>query len=242
LVSINARPITAYEADLELVGDARTVIDDLLLRLPAREPWADSPFRLRTRVRNRLAADPRTHAGVELVSAVEQGWPSDANIVCDMSVGGYWVGGYVVRSRPRRLQYPIGWGTLGYGLPASIGAATDGVPTLAVVGDGGIAMGFGELATLAQEQLPVTVLIVDDGGYGMLRYGREGRSEGTELLGPEWNALASAFHLSIQVVTGANGLREAISDAAVAGGPRLVVWASTLFPPMTTSPRWNEPV
>ena len=76
--------------------------------------------------------------------------------------------------RSRRLQYPVGWGTLGFALPAAVGAAAgSGRPTLVVAGDGGIPFAVGELATLVQEQLPVTVLVVDDGGYGMLRYDQQ---------------------------------------------------------------------
>jgi acetolactate synthase-1/2/3 large subunit len=105
-----------------------------------------------------------------------------------MAVAGYWVGGYASAPGPRRLAYPVGWGTLGFGLPAAIGPAAAGHPVIAVCGDGGLAMGVGELATLVQERLPVTVLVVDDGGYGMLRYdqARVGDPEvGVDLVGPD---------------------------------------------------------
>ena len=90
---------------------------------------------------------------------------------------------------PRRLAYPVGWGTLGFGLPAAIGPAAAGHPVIAVCGDGGLAMALGELATLVQERLPVTVLVVDDGGYGMLRYdqARVGDPEvGVDLATPDF--------------------------------------------------------
>ena len=93
-----------------------------------------------------------------------------------MCIPGYWIGGFHAPAAPRRLAYPLGWGTLGFGLPAAIGSALahDG-PTLCVCGDGGFLMGCGELATIAQERIPLTILLVDDGGYGMLRFDQEQR-------------------------------------------------------------------
>ena len=75
------------------------------------------------------------------------------------------------RAAPRRLQVPLGWGTLGYAFPAALGAALAGTgPVVSISGDGGFLFACGELATMAQEQIPLTAVIVDDGGYGMLRY------------------------------------------------------------------------
>ena len=114
----------------------------------------------------------RAHlAGQEtaLLDALEQALPDDAVVVADMCKAGYWYGGYGRVAQPRGLAYPVGWGTLGFGFPAALGAALSGRPTVALVGDGGFLFGCGDLATAAQERLPVTVVLVDDGGYGMLR-------------------------------------------------------------------------
>ena len=132
---------------------------------------------------------------------IERTWPPGNPVVCDMAVAGYWVGGYAAVHGPRQLLYPVGWGTLGYGLPAALGVAASGTPTLAVVGDGGLAMATGELATLAQEHLPVTVLVVADGGYGMLRFDQQrgGHAErGVDLDPPDWAALGQAFGLPVE--------------------------------------------
>jgi acetolactate synthase-1/2/3 large subunit len=115
---------------------------------------------------------------------------------------------------------------------------------LAVVGDGGLAMGLGELATCVQEDLPVTILVVDDGGYGMLRFDVErsgGTPRGLDLLGPDWRTLAQAFHLAVDEVDDAESLRDALAWSALAGEPRLVVHRAALHPPRTTSPRWADP-
>jgi acetolactate synthase-1/2/3 large subunit len=162
-----------------------------------------------------------------------------------MAVAGYWVGGYATFEEPRRLQYPVGWGTLGYALPASVGAAAAGLgPVLVVCGDGGAAMAVGELATLMQERLPVTALVVDDGGYGMLRFDQQvaGDAErGVDLVGPDWVALGGAYGIVAEVAADTGeGLRAALERAAHAGEPRLVLLRAALHPPRTTSPRWSQ--
>jgi acetolactate synthase-1/2/3 large subunit len=177
------------------------------------------------------------------VQAIEDAWPADNAVVCDMAVAGYWVGGYAAARAPRRLLYPVGWGTLGYGMPAAIGVATTGIPTLAVVGDGGLAMSVGELATLHQEQLPVTVLVVDDGGYGMLRYDqrRLGVPErGVDLISPRWSELGKAYQLPVEQPTTVGDLRDVIAWSAVSPQPRLIVFNATMLPPRSTSPRWGD--
>jgi len=179
-----------------------------------------------------------------LVAAVEAARTDETVLVCDMAVAGYWVGGYASAPGPRRLAYPVGWGTLGFGLPAAIGPAAAGHPVIAVCGDGGLAMGVGELATLVQERLPVTVLVVDDGGYGMLRYDqtRLGDPEvGVDLVGPDLSALAAAYGLPATAVPSVgDGLASALAKAVGSDGPHLVHVRARLTPPRTTSPRWRE--
>ena len=191
-------------------------------------------------VRARLRLDERTAKPTAFVEAVEQ-WPSDGVVVCDMAVAGYWVGGYARQPRPRRIQYPVGWGTLGYALPAAIGPASIGIPTLAVCGDGGPMFALGELATIAQHQLPVTLLIVDDGGYGMLRFDQQvfGHPErGVDLFTPDWAKLAESMGFAFIKLADAEALARELSSPPA--GPRLVLMSDRFFPPRTTSPRWNE--
>ena len=231
-------------ADVGVVADVGAFCAAVAVRLRPRQPWADAVFAVGPDGRRRLADDPRTADGIALAQTVSQVWAGRGPVVCDMAVPGYWVGGYATFEEPRRLQYPVGWGTLGYALPASVGAAVADVgPVLVVCGDGGAAMGVGELATLVQERLPVTVLLVDDGGYGMLRYDQQVAGEperGVDLTGPDWLALAQAYGVPAEVAPDTRGgLSAALSRAADAGGPRLVLLRTALFPPRTTSPRWS---
>ena len=174
------------------------------------------------------------------LDALEAALPDDAVVVADMCVAGYWYGGYGTVGRPRGLAYPVGWGTLGFGFPAALGAALSGRPTLAVVGDGGFLFACGDLATAAQEQLPVTVVIVDDGGYGMLRYDFTVHGEqpvGTELAPPDFVALARAFRVEACEVA-LEGLGQAVAEGLASGRPNVVVLKARLDPPPNTSPNW----
>ena len=244
VIDVNLRPSGAFEPDLTIAADVAAFVDGIALRLSGREPWADSPFLIRDAVRSACTADRSTREAVAVVDAIERAWPPGNPIVCDMAVAGYWVGGYAAVHGMRQLLYPVGWGTLGYGLPAAIGVAASGTPTLAVVGDGGLAMATGELATLVQEHLPVTILVVSDSGYGMLRYDqqRAGLAErGVDLEAPDWRALGAAFRLPVDTPADADDLGNVIARSAVSGDPRLVVYSATLSPPRSTSPRWGDP-
>jgi acetolactate synthase-1/2/3 large subunit len=231
-----------WTADATVTGRLGDALRGLRDRLPNQPPWASPDVGARGRAR--LAADPVSAEAMTLVAAVEAARTPETVLVCDMAVAGYWVGGYANAPGPRRLAYPVGWGTLGFGLPAAIGPAAAGHPVIAVCGDGGLAMGVGELATLVQERLPVTVLVVDDGGYGMLRYdqARIGDPEvGVDLVGPDLSALAAAYGLPATAVPSVgDGLASALAKAVGSGGPHLVHVRARLIPPRTTSPRWRE--
>lgn len=238
LLSINIDEDEAsknYPADVVLVGDARVVTGALAAAVPVR-PFTDRVTPVNAAVRALVEEDePRA---VQLLDALEG---LDVGIVADMCIPGYWVGGFHHVPRPRGLAYPVGWGTLGFGFPASLGAALTG-RTVAVCGDGGFLFACGDLATAAQERLPVTVVLVDDGGYGMLRYdqvvaGHE--TSGVDLRTPDFVALARSFGVEACLVDGFGPdfvarLREYVR----ADGPNVLVVAAALKPPPTTSPRW----
>jgi thiamine pyrophosphate-dependent acetolactate synthase large subunit-like protein len=238
-----------FDWDLLVRADLRQVLPALAeatVAEPARSPWVPDAAEVRGRVFARLRQDPRLTAALELVTAVETAWPPQDAVVGDMAVAGFWATLYAHQARPRRAHYPVGWGTLGYGLPAAMGPASQGIPTLCVAGDGGPMFALGELAAIAQESLPVTLLVVDDGGYGMLRFDQQvfGHPErGVDLLTPDWVALAASFGIvGAQVPDGA-ALPAAFAAAREANGrgePRLLVWRERLYPPRTTSPRWFE--
>ncbi|MFJ6997204.1 thiamine pyrophosphate-dependent enzyme, partial [Streptomyces sp. NPDC003090] len=123
-------------------------------------------------------------------------------------------------------------GGLGYAYPAALGAAAadpEG-PVLAVSGDGGALYSIAELATARQHDLPVTWLIVDDGGYGILReYMTQtyGRATGTELARPDFVALAESFGVPAKRTT-PEDLEGDLRAALGSPGPSVVVLPAVL--------------
>jgi acetolactate synthase-1/2/3 large subunit len=219
-----------YPADVAVHGDARHVTAALAEVVSVKKAAVDVE-RVNAAVR-RFVEEDSPEAAVFLDAVKDQ----DATIVADMCIPGYWIGGFHHVRKPRGLAYPVGWGTLGFGFPAAIGAAVHG-RTIAVVGDGGFLFACGDLATLKQENLPLTVVVVDDGGYGMLRYDQQVAGHtitGVDLTRPDFAKLAESFGIPAVTLDGFAGL----ADALTASGPAVVVVNASLQPPVTTSPRW----
>jgi thiamine pyrophosphate-dependent acetolactate synthase large subunit-like protein len=247
LISINADPIDVaknYEPDVAVVGDARVTVMRLIELLKKRESDPEKLNKLRTRVRAFLESDEKCHSAIALIDAVDAVVARhDATVINDMAVAGYWVGGYGKFESARRMQYPIGWGTLGYALPASVGVgALRERPALVVCGDGGFMFAIGELAVLVEQNLPVTLLLVDDGGYGMLRFDQSHTGDphrGVDLVRPDFAALSAAFGITCTAPT-LSELERSLDEALTSNEPRIVLLNISLYPPRTTSARWSE--
>ena len=248
LLAINVDAADAaknYRPDHVLVGDARAVTERLAAAVPQRDGLdvlAVQIESLRTHVTT-LVREEEPQAAL-LLDALDRLLPADATVLADMCIAGYWVAGFHRVPGPRRLAYPMGWGTLGFAFPAALGAAATGRGrAVAVVGDGGFLFACGELATAVQEQLPVTVVLVDDGGYGMLRFDQVQAgvpTRGVDLVTPDFVALAAG-------VRGAGGGRRRVRRGVRGGARRrastptgrsLVAVRAALAPPPSTSPRW----
>lgn len=234
LVTVDLVEPVNYPPDVWVRADARAALDALAEALSPRDRWWAPPGG-----RDHLAGQETA-----LLDALESALPADAVVVADMCKAGYWYGGYGRVPQPRGLAYPVGWGTLGFGFPAALGAALSGRPTVALVGDGGFLFACGDLATAAQERLPVTVVLVDDGGYGMLAYDftKDGDEPvGCDLEPPDFVALAEAFRVPAERVD-VDGLADALVRHLATDGPALLVVPADLVPPPNTSPRWYRAV
>jgi thiamine pyrophosphate-dependent acetolactate synthase large subunit-like protein len=227
IIALNAAPIVNYEVE--------SYAESLSVKAGARRPWADAQA-LRARALERLRSEHPTEFA--FLDAFADALPEGAIVSADMCIPGYWIAALHPFKRPRQLLYPMGWGTLGFGFPAAMGPAAAGIRTVSVNGDGGFLFACGELATVAQQGLPVTILIVDDGGYGMLRYDQRhaGRPTfGVDLARPDFAALGEAFGIpSVHVPDFGKDFAAALN----AEPPNIVVVDAVMEPPPTTSPRW----
>jgi thiamine pyrophosphate-dependent acetolactate synthase large subunit-like protein len=247
LISINVDEADAnksYVSDVTLVGDARAVLEQLVPRVGTREGLPDLERRLAeigTAVTAWVEQDDEQAAA--LLEIVHRALPPDAVVVTDMCIPGYWLGGYWQVPRPRKLGYPLGWGTLGFGFPASLGAGLAGAgPTVCVVGDGGFMYACGELATVVEAGIPLTIVLVEDGGYGMLRFDQVQAGDepfGVDLVQPDFAALAASFGVPATTIDGFGPEFERELTRSIArAAPRMLVVRARLKPPPTTSPRW----
>jgi len=247
LIAVNVDEADAnksYRCDLTLVGDARAVLERLVPRVTPRAGLADLGRRL-AGIGAAVAA--WVHGDDEQVTqfleVIHRALAPETVVVTDMCIPGYWLAGYWRVPRPRKLAYPLGWGTLGFGFPASLGAALAGAgPTVCVCGDGGFMYACGELATVVQERIPVTIVLVDDGGYGMLRFDQILAGEepfGVDLVVPDFVALAASFGVPARTVNGFGpDFEQALRAAIDTAEPNVIVVNAALKPPPTTSPRW----
>ncbi|MGW1377117.1 thiamine pyrophosphate-binding protein [Streptomyces sp. NPDC002446] len=186
---------------------------------------------LLARVRDRIAGQ---HLDVEqqVLASVREALPDGAVSCWDMTILAYWAWSAFDPRGTNALHSAQGAGGLGYGFPAALGAAVadPSRPVLAVSGDGGAMYSIAELATARQYGLPVTWLIVDDGGYGILReYMTDafGEATATELTRPDFAALAESFGVPA-VRTTPERLRTDLSAALAAPGPSVVVLPARL--------------
>lgn len=214
---------------LGIHADARIALSALLETVGERtDPAAaDSVRTVLAKVRERLAGQD-LDAEQRILADVRAALPADAPSFWDMTILAYWAWS----AWPGPLHSAQGAGGLGYGFPAAIGAATADPtrPVLAVSGDGGAMYSIAELATAKQYDLPVTWLIVDDGGYGILReYMTDafGEATATELARPDFVALARSFGVPA-VRTSVESLREDLGKALAAPGPSVVVLPAVL--------------
>jgi thiamine pyrophosphate-dependent acetolactate synthase large subunit-like protein len=246
LITVNLDPRDGgknYQPDFPLIADAREATAALAERVPERDGLEALGKRLHE-VRADACGSLDARA-LRYLDAMRFALPEDAIVVADMCIPGYWLAGFFTPHAPRRLQIPLGWGTLGYAFPAALGAAlADAGPVVAVSGDGGFLFACGELATMAQERIPLTAVIVDDGGYGMLRYDQDvagAERYGVDLHTPDFAALAAAFGVRAETVDGLDDdFGEALA-AHVADPEPSVLVAHTpepLVPPPNTSPNW----
>jgi len=214
------------DATVGIVGDAAAVSAALLALLP------DEGMAARDLTTERAASEaemrdtaPEAVALAELIAAA---LPDDAIVAGDSSQIVYMALGSVLRSQhPHSLLYTPTYATLGYGLPAAIGArvAQTEHPVVTVIGDGALMFCVNELVTAVEQRLDVTIVCVDNGGYAEIRQNEVDRGMtpiGVDLVQPDWAALATAFGATGRRVDDRDDIVPSIRDAIAAGGVQLV--------------------
>lgn len=214
-------------AHLGLVGQAADALQALLAEIPARERILelDVPRVLETMVAESRELDPKNTAlGIAVADAV----PDDVILTTDSSMIAYWGLLNMLKTRkPNSTPYMATYATLGYGLPAGIGAKIGAPdrPVVTVVGDGALMFSVQEFMTAVEQQLDLTVIVVDNGGYAEIKNNEidaEIAPISVDLVQPDWPALATAFGGSGVSLTELAELPTAVNTAVAAGGLQLI--------------------
>jgi acetolactate synthase-1/2/3 large subunit len=151
-----------------------------------------------------------------------------ATYIADVGQNQMWLARYAGFREPNSHVSSGGLGTMGFSVPAAMGAAL-GRPdreTWAITGDGGFQMTFQELMTLVQDKIPVKIALFDNKKLGMIRQWQEiiyaGNYHSAHLLGPDYLKLADAFGIPAVKASTPAEVDEAIRFAQGVDGPALV--------------------
>ena len=197
--------------DVPIVGDLRAVMTQLLPHVKPMEhkawlaqirDWmedADERDIVHRDVGDRLFA-------AHVIHDMWKATGGDATVVTDVGQHQMWEAQYYLHERPHTLITSGGLGTMGFGLPAAIGASLGlRQPVWAIVGDGGFQMTMTELGTAMQERVPVHIAIINNGFLGMVRQWQEffyeERYNATPMLSPDFVKLAEAYGIPARRVT-----------------------------------------
>lgn len=239
LVRVDIEPselMVNYPARLGVAADARVFLEALLPRLEPRAPGA---LVQRT-------AEVKAHRSAELATTLKESqdgpihplavvatlrrvFPEDAIFTTDGTATEFWLSEPALElNRPRTLLLPEISQSMGYALPAAIGArlAAPDRPVVCVTGDGSLTMALSELLTAVSLQINLPVVIFDDGLYNALRIYQDGlyggRRIGTTLNNPDFVKLAAAIGAEAVRVERLAELEPALQQARAAKGVTLV--------------------
>lgn len=211
-------------ADVAIMGDVKQTLPLLTEKIASNDhsAWIEE-FRVCANIEREDVIEPalmpkgKILRMGEVVHAVSEQF-SDAILVTDVGQQQMFAARYFRFNRPRSIITSGGLGTMGYGLPAAIGAKL-GAPEREVclfVGDGGIQMTSQELATMYQSNVGVKIILLNNEYLGMVRQWQElfyeHRYSNTELINPEFDLLAKANHIPYRCVTEREELEDAIKE------------------------------
>jgi acetolactate synthase-1/2/3 large subunit len=230
-VQIDIDPAAAsrnYLADEVLNYDCRALLNALAQRLsPVSDVAGDRQIAQAVAEAEReLRAQCGVYAGLN--DAVAAALPAQGILVRDITVSGSVWGSRLLRANGALANIHSLAGAIGMGLAMAIGSALANPQrkVVGLVGDGGLALGVGELATLVQERANVTLLVMNDGGYGVMRGIQDkyfgGRQYYNELHTPDYTLLAQSMGMQAWSISDAAMFSSVLAEAIAMPGPTLV--------------------
>jgi acetolactate synthase-1/2/3 large subunit len=221
------------KVDAAIVGDAGETLANLMPHIHSRDhnAWLAHIQQLKgdSAVRDIQSLPDSGHLyAAHVINDLWMVTKGGAIVVTDVGQHQMWEAQYYHHDEPRTLVTSGGLGTMGFALPAAIGAkfARPDREVWAVVGDGGFQMTMCELATIVQEKLNVKIAIINNGYLGMVRQWQEffydKRYVATPLIAPDFVALANAFGIRAERVTSRKEVFPTIESARSADQAMLI--------------------
>ena len=221
--------------DLAVLGDCKQTLPAVTALLEERDhsEWRES-FRTWDEQERDLVIEPQIHPASgplrmgEVVRCVSEHSGHKAILVTDVGQNQMMAARYFKFTEPRSVVTSGGMGTMGYGLPAAIGA-TFGAPERTVclfLGDGGLQMTIEELGTIMEQQSPVKIILLNNNYLGNVRQWQElffrKLYSFTPMLNPDYELIAKAYRIPVRTVTEHADLPAAVAEMLATPGPYLL--------------------
>jgi acetolactate synthase-1/2/3 large subunit len=221
------------KVDVALVGDLREVLEMLLPRIAGRDgsAWLKTIEASKGEVAVHDIKNLPDSGHLYAAHVMHDLWRmtgGDAIVVTDVGQHQMWEAQYFRHEKPRTLITSGGLGTMGYALPAAIGAkiACPQKEVWVIAGDGGFQMTAAELATIVQEKIKINIAVINNGYLGMVRQWQEffyeSNYEATPLVSPDFVKLADAHGIPGRAVRTRGEVEAAVNAARSAAGPYLL--------------------
>jgi acetolactate synthase I/II/III large subunit len=221
------------KVDVALVGDLRQVLEQLLPRVGGRDgsAWIKTIESSKGEVSVHDIKNLPDSGHLYAAHVMHDLWRitgGNAIVATDVGQHQMWEAQYFHHEHPRTLVTSGGLGTMGYALPAAIGAkvACKDKEVWVIAGDGGFQMTAAELATIVQEKLKVNIAIINNGYLGMVRQWQEffyeSNYEATPLVSPDFVKLADAHGIPGRAVRTRAEVEAAVEEARSSNGPFLL--------------------
>ncbi|MGY4687511.1 acetolactate synthase [Petrotoga miotherma DSM 10691] len=218
------------KVDIPIVGNAKNVLDKLipLIKAIERKEWLEKIKEWKRRFPLNYEYDDNNIKPQYLIEKLDELTDENTLIVTEVGQNQMWAAQYFHFSKPRSFITSGGLGTMGYGLPASMGVQV-GNPNKTVInisGDGSFQMNLQELATISSNRLPVKIIILNNGTLGMVRQWQElffdERYSGTILENPDFVKLAQAYGIKSLRIDQTNDVEMALKEVLNYDGPVLL--------------------
>ncbi len=219
-----------YPPDMAIVADAQAGLAALIGRVGRHNRSRTSPRDKVSGLKAALATQATaTHPeAAALALGIRSELPDDGFFVAESTQVGYWAQAYFPVYTPRTFLTSGYQGTLGYGFATALGVqvGNPGRKVVSISGDGGFFFNVQELATMAQQRLPVVAIVFNDNAYGNVRGTQATRFEGrliaSDLRNPDFMKLADAFGIAGRRAKGAAALQCELRSALAADEPTLI--------------------